>query len=421
MSDRALVRSRMSFRFSREAIRFGIVLAIVSSSLGFGLTAFAPWFRAADAPLTSNFLGNDFNSFLAAGRLALRDPVAAYDPAQMTAAIEDRLGRPIHYSWAYPPIFFFFLLPLAALPLVPALLLWWLATTVGLAAAATAATRIWWIAPAVLLFPATIVNMMMGQNGSLSALILLLGVLALKQRPLLAGAVFALLAYKPHLALLLPVGLAAGCHWRAFFSMAGVGCLLAAASLLAFGWQAWAAFLNQIPEHANHVLTGGLSWKRIPTPLVSLHYLTGSLTLATLAQSLSFVLALAGCAWVWRRTSDSATRAGAIAAGSFLASPYAFDYDLALLAVPAILLTAALAACRAGLGRALCELDRRRGAQCSRRARHCARAFRHDAAAGGAPYDFRNGRDRRGHRMTQEFDGLPKHCVYRAHYWFTER
>lgn len=326
------------FGISRQAAIFGLALTLVSTSLGFALAAFAPWFRGAEAPLTSNFIGNDFNAFLAAARLALIDPVSAYDIDQLTAAVSDQLGRTIRYSWAYPPTFFFYLVPLAAFPLLPALLLWWLATTGGLMAAVFATTRNGWIALAVLLFPPTIVNLMMGQNGSLSALILLLGLAALAQRPVLAGAIWALLAYKPHLALLLPIGLIAARQWRALLSMCVAGGFMAGLSLLVFGWQSWMAFFLHLPDHASYVLNGTLNWKRIPTPLVAVYHVTGNLTLATLAQSFSIICALAGSAWVWWRTEDSATRSLAIAAGSFLASPYAFDYDFTLLAVPATFL-----------------------------------------------------------------------------------
>ena len=65
----------------------------------------------------------------------------------------------------------------------------------------------------LLSFPGTYQNFIHGQNGFLSAAILGGGLLCLNRFPFIAGFIFGFLTYKPHLAILVPVVLAAGKHW----------------------------------------------------------------------------------------------------------------------------------------------------------------------------------------------------------------
>ena len=61
-----------------------------------------------------------------------------------------------------------------------------------------------------LAFPATFINLFHGQNGFLNAALLGAALLALDRRPVVAGILFGLLSYKPHLGLLVPLALLAG-------------------------------------------------------------------------------------------------------------------------------------------------------------------------------------------------------------------
>jgi len=81
------------------------------------------------------------------------------------------------------------------------------------------------------------------QNSLLTAALFGAGTLWIDHRPILAGLCFGALCYKPHFGLLVPVGLLAGCHWRALGAAFGSAAALCALSLIVFGWETWNGFL----------------------------------------------------------------------------------------------------------------------------------------------------------------------------------
>ncbi len=66
----------------------------------------------------------------------------------------------------------------------------------------------------------------------------------LDRRPIVAGVLFGLLAYKPQFGLMIPSVLAASGHLRAFSAAVATVAFLVAAATLVFGWDVWHAFLE---------------------------------------------------------------------------------------------------------------------------------------------------------------------------------
>ena len=64
---------------------------------------------------------------------------------------------------------------------------------------------------------------------------------------MIAGVLFGLQAYKPHLALMIPVALLAGRQWRAFVAAGVTVGVLLLASLALAGWDSWRGFLDLTP------------------------------------------------------------------------------------------------------------------------------------------------------------------------------
>ena len=89
-----------------------------------------------------------------------------------------------------------------------------------------------------------------GHNGFLTAALLGAALIQLDRRPLLAGLLIGLLAYKPQFGLLIPLVLAASGRWRAFFAAAATVIVLALLVTLAFGVDVWTAFL---PLHGENL------------------------------------------------------------------------------------------------------------------------------------------------------------------------
>ena len=89
-----------------------------------------------------------------------------------------------------------------------------------------------------------LINIGHGQNGFLTAALLGGALVQLDRRPLVAGILFGLLAYKPQFGLMIPIVLVASGRWRTFAAAAATVAVLALATTLAFGPHVWQAFLD---------------------------------------------------------------------------------------------------------------------------------------------------------------------------------
>ena len=279
--------------------------------------------------------GSDFVGFYAAGKIANADGAAAtYDEARHYAAVAAVAGREFDLPWFYPPSFLLIIAPLAALPYLPAMWIW------VVAQAALAGAAIWRIAPhpatpaLALLFPGMAHNTFAAQNGALTAALIGFGMWALPTRPWLAGIFFGLISYKPHLAVLIPICLLAGRHFRALAATVATGIALALLGLAVFGVDAWLAFVLHALGGVDASTVPELPWPRMPSVLIGVYHATGAHGLAAAIQGAVSLIAVAACAWIWWRRDDMALRALALCAGIFLSAPWIFDYDLAMFVVP---------------------------------------------------------------------------------------
>ncbi|HEV2364261.1 MAG TPA: glycosyltransferase family 87 protein [Caulobacteraceae bacterium] len=281
-------------------------------------------------------IGTDFSDVWSAGRLALQGrAAAAYDPPAQYAVQQAAFHRSNvpFYAWLYPP---WFLLAAAALALLPYLVavLAWQALGLGLYVRAMRA-----IAPGrettllALAFTGVFLNLIHGQNGLLSAALIGGALFLLDKRPLAAGGLLGLLAYKPQLGLFAPLVLAASGRWRAFAAASLVVAVLALAATSVFGWGIWPAFVAGFPYTRHEVLEqGGTGFYKMQSLFAAVRLWGGSVAAAYGAQA---ALTLAGGAllvWLWRGRADQRLKSSALISASLLASPYCMDYDLMLLA-----------------------------------------------------------------------------------------
>lgn len=173
---------------------------------------------------------------------------AAYDWPTYKLMEETAVGHAFegYFGWHYPPTFLFVAAILSLLPYAPAYALWAFGTFPGylVAVRAIIGDRVGYLLAAA--FPAVLPNFIVGQNGFLTAGLVGGALVLLERRPIVAGMLLGLLTYKPHLGLLFPIALMAGGYWRTFFTAALVAVLMAAASWLAFGGEAWQAFFANI-------------------------------------------------------------------------------------------------------------------------------------------------------------------------------
>jgi hypothetical protein len=81
-------------------------------------------------------------------------------------------------------------------------------------------------------------------------------------------------------------------------------------------------------------LLAAKSWDKMASAFAAVRFLGGNLITAWLFQGMVMLGATAVVAWVWRQGASPALRAAALTLGLLLFSPYLFNYDLAILALP---------------------------------------------------------------------------------------
>ncbi|MEP7032083.1 MAG: glycosyltransferase family 87 protein [Pseudolabrys sp.] len=290
-------------------------------------------------------LGTDFSNVYAAGSFVLEGESAApFDPAKQYAREQAIFGQATpFYGWHYPPFFLGLAALLATMPYWLALLMWQ-GVTLGLylwsiKAIAGPRDSLWLLL--ALAFPAVFVNLGQAHNGFLTVALIGGALVMLTKRPIVAGILLGLLAYKPQFGLLIPLVLVAGSHWRAFAAAAATVALLALAVTLAFGIDVWIAFLASTKFTQAQVLEqGATGWFKIQSVFSWVRMWGGGLSLAYVLQGAVTLAVATALVWLWRSRVAFAFKAGALAIGCLLATPYSLDYDLMLLA-PAIAFLAA--------------------------------------------------------------------------------
>ncbi len=281
-------------------------------------------------------IANDFVDVVAAGRLALDgDPAAAYDWPTHKRTEARVIGHDFagYYGWHYPPTFLFAAAALATLPFLAAAVVSLLATLAAYVAAMGGILGRSGIFVA-LGFPAALWNVTAGQNGFLTAA-LVGGTLGLLQRrPALAGLCLGLLTYKPQFGLLFPLVLIADRRWLTIAVAAAVAVGLAALSWLAFGGSSWAAFAHWLPITSREILgEGHADWSRLQSLFGLVRAHGGSEPLAWSVQAAGSLAVAVALVWLWRSRAPFDLKAAALAAGTLVATPYVYMYDLVVLAV----------------------------------------------------------------------------------------
>jgi hypothetical protein len=281
----------------------------------------------------------DFVSFYAAGALAdAGTPELAYDQAAHDAAEERATEAGIEYRFFYyPPVFLLLCAALARLPYLAAFLVFEVATLVLCLTVMREilAERDWSAIIPVLAFPAAFWTLGLGQNSFLTAALFGAGTLWIDRRPILAGFCFGVLCYKPHFALLVPVALLAGRHWRALAAFLGSAAGLCGLSVIAFGWETWQGFVAAAARSHATYASGRINFGGLITPFGGVLLTGGTPYAAYVAQAAATLGAGLLVAFVWRRGLPLPIRAATLAATTLVAVPVALIYDLMLGAVAA--------------------------------------------------------------------------------------
>lgn len=292
-------------------------------------------------PLTDNLgrpIGTDFAGMWTAGRMLLDgNPYGLFDPEQHFAFQRAYFGDPgiDVYGWHYPPFFLAIAALLASMPYLVALAVWQVSSfafyLLAMRAIAPPSKALMFVAIG---FPAVFVTVGHGHNAFLTAGLLGCGLFFLDRRPLLAGVLIGLLAYKPQFGLILPVVLLLGGHWRATTAAAVTVLAMSAAVTLWLGPGIWTAFLEGAEFTKTVILEQGVTgWHKIQSTFSALRSFGAPVDVAYAGQAIVTLAVIATLALtVWRK-ADARLIAALAAAGALLATPYCLDYDMTILGV----------------------------------------------------------------------------------------
>ena len=294
------------------------------------------WFATAHGLLDwqNRPLGTDFAQvWVAGGEVRLGHPDMPFDNGAHLARQRQVFGPDTAvFTWGYPPYFLAVASLLAALPYLTAFFVWQ-----GLTYALyVAATRAWLPRPGALLpilaFPAVYVNFGHGQTGYLTAALFGGGLWLLERRPLLAGVLLGLLAFKPQLGLMIPVALIAGGHWRAVLAAGATIAAMTLATWAAFGTETFQAFFDSLAySRVNGLEYSNTGFYKMQSMFAAMRLLGGTVNFAYVAHGTLLIACAGGLAVLWRGQYDMRLKAAGLLVAALLATPYGFDYDLMLL------------------------------------------------------------------------------------------
>jgi hypothetical protein len=286
-------------------------------------------------------LGGDYVAFYAAANAAaVGDAALIYDATTFEALLQEHGPPRERYglTWQYPPTYYFVVLPLVFFGFKAGYLFWSGLGAVGF----LAAQRAFGLAPLYVLViaaaPSTNHAFVTGQNGFLTAVLIGAAALFAKEKPIIAGLCAALLTVKPHLGLLIPIAFIAIGAWRAFAIAAAGAMALIAASLAAFGAEAWLAFFEGARAVSGNVAAGVMPLFKMASPFAALRLAGAPAELAVTGQILATLTAAVAAFVTWRRVQATELRAAVLIVLSLFAAPYSFYYEFVILALPLALL-----------------------------------------------------------------------------------
>ncbi|MDE2135652.1 MAG: DUF2029 domain-containing protein [Alphaproteobacteria bacterium] len=280
-------------------------------------------------------VGEDFVNTWMSGRAALTgNPGPWLDPHVYNAAVRHVFGAGFpEQNWSYPPHILLFTWVLGLLPYVPACAAW---NVAGLALYFVVVMKGERRFDRLLFFslaPAVVSNVLVGQNGFVTAALMIGGLKHTGKRPILAGVLFGLLTLKPQIGLLVPAMLCVTRQWRCIFAAATTTLVLVVSTSVIFGNDVWDAYIHFALPAQNHILQEDKSQfiAYMPTAFMNMRLIGLPLGLAWIVQALVSAAALAAVIWTFRQRRDPALSSALFITASLVATPYMFPYDTVML------------------------------------------------------------------------------------------
>ena len=321
--------------------------AVILCLLGLFATAYSIttfyWFGLPQDGQLKNRLGriiaDDFISFYAAGRLAVSGtPEYAYSSTALTEAMSQAAGESVSYiPWAYPPHVLLALVPIGNVEPIAAYWLWLAFFTACGVGAAILTYRSWLSAIFAVLFPGFSLSILFGQNGTLSALLLAIVFTASRSRPIVAGIALGLLTFKPQFLIGTSFYALVDRSFRVFIIAVATGIACAAAVAIVWKIELWSAFLGALDRQTTYTLLRILNPTRSITPAGFALALYSPRWLVYVTWIVIAIVSAALARRLWVGADEPLSRGLALSSVVILATPYAFEYDLAIMGLPGVL------------------------------------------------------------------------------------
>lgn len=303
----------------------------------------------------------DFLQEWLGGRVVLQgDRGRLYDPAYAKALQHDRQFVGFEYDskkylpLVYPPFYFAAVSPLSRLPYRTAAWIWSVLMCAAFAGGIAIAVKYghrgrnaapawaWWAIPTAAMFAPLLESLNSGQKGTVCLLLLSATFTLLsRKRPLAAGLIFGLLAFKPQLVLVIAIAMLLKRQWPFVAGGAICGVALLAASL-AVGGETCLQYLEFSTGAADYIQTAGYD-------LAESHCLYGffSLLLPSIPAKVATIVVGAAVALllgaILRGPVDYTSprfelQFSAMTIATVLFSPHLYTYDLTILLLPLFLI-----------------------------------------------------------------------------------
>jgi alpha-1,2-mannosyltransferase len=295
----------------------------------------APPISWASLPLDASkaVIGGDFFNTWMGGQAAFTGgPAPWFNAATYNEAVREIVGRQDirYYFWSYPPHLLLFTWPFGLIPYLPAYAVWCLG---GLALYLWAA-RSGGVSSKHMLFlavaPGVAVNVLVGQNGFLTAALLIGGLANLDRRPTFSGILFGILTVKPQFGMLLPVMLVLTGRWRVIAAAVATTVALVAATSIWFGPDIWLDYVHKVSPQQYWLLNylGG-----VVVPMTSSIFVGGRivglpLNVDWILQGIASAAVFAMVVWTFWRRRDPVLSLALFVTSTFLFSPYMLNYDM---------------------------------------------------------------------------------------------
>lgn len=310
--------------FIKLALAFGFAIAAIEIG----------WLVAAPLPYDAfgYMIGRDFVATWAGAKAALTgDPGQYFGYDAYMALLRGFFGAdyPSHI-WSYPPHLLLFTWPLAFLPYMAAYVVYCALGLILYVTVTSDGERRWDHIGLLALAPAVTLNIWTGQNGFLTTVLLIGGLLQVDRRPVLAGVFFGILTIKPQLGFLLPVMLVLTGRWRVIVAAAATIVVLAGLTCLAFGTKVWTDYLHlAMPTQGRAITEGsGFFLTNMPTAFMNLRLIGAPASITYAVQAAISAATLVATVWVFWRRRDPVLSLCFFVSAMFLFTPYAFNYDM---------------------------------------------------------------------------------------------